>query len=291
MVEINDIRKGLGGNGTLNQVAVFDTSTSLTGYSTFTYNGSTLSLTNSDASFTNSDNSQFTFSTDIYLFANNNITLDLEGSYAFKVLGTNKLVIENDGDTYIADRLTLGTQTYKTNNKLNITMSNSTYTSSDGTNAHILLNNTSTTGQTLISSVINGSARAKIRNDFVGNMTYCTFGSGSAHYFNVNGDYGSGTQALYLDATQVITTLPLYNYGGIFTSGGIEDQMQNYGYSTFGDWQVNWNGTYLGIDSSSQTITWNNVATTYMNGNTAVDGETVVTSGGVRNIYQGVICI
>ena len=72
---------------------------------------------------------------------------------------------------------------------------NTDYTNTAGANSHIILNNPNAGGQTVISSVINGTLVGKIRSDYVGNMTYVAGGLG-IHDFWTGGDYGIGTHRM-----------------------------------------------------------------------------------------------
>jgi hypothetical protein len=65
----------------------------------------------------------------------------------------------------------------------------------DATGASILkLNNTSSTGQSPLDFVINGTLRGRVRSDYAGNLNLVANGGG--HYFFVNGDSGVGSVAI-----------------------------------------------------------------------------------------------
>lgn len=109
-------------------------------------------------------------------------------------------------DTY-TDRLL--TPQARVNGSLQVTGSttfnrtNTDYTNANGANSHILLTNPSTTGQTVISSVINGRVAGKLRNDYVGNINYVASGSGN-HYFFVGGDYSTGSVKMVVSSSGAV---------------------------------------------------------------------------------------
>jgi hypothetical protein len=78
------------------------------------------------------------------------------------------------------------------NGATTINLANTNYTNTGGTGSHLIINNPSTTGQNVISSLVNGSVVAKWRTDYVGNISWVAGGSGT-HDFYTGGDFGTGT--------------------------------------------------------------------------------------------------
>ena len=102
--------------------------------------------------------------------------------------------------------------------KLTIDLANTNYTNTGGAGAHLLMNNTSTTGQTVVSSIINGSVVAKWRTDYVGNISWVAGGSGS-HDFYTGGDFGTGTTKLSIKNNGNIQ-MGTASLNGSFTDNG-----------------------------------------------------------------------
>jgi hypothetical protein len=103
----------------------------------------------------------------------------------------------------------------------------------------IILANASITGQTPLDFFIGGSLSGRLRNDYAGNMTYVTTGSGQ-HTFFVRGDSGVGAAALYIGsgggvtifAPTAGTALSLNSFAG--TQGlDINQTVGAGGYMTF----------------------------------------------------------
>lgn len=79
--------------------------------------------------------------------------------------------------------------------KIQVDLSNTDYTNTAGAGSHILMNNPSVTGQTVLSSIINGNIVAKWRTDYLGNC-YWAAGTTGVHDFYTGGDYPTGTSRL-----------------------------------------------------------------------------------------------
>lgn len=81
---------------------------------------------------------------------------------------------------------------------------------------------------------------------------------------------------------------PVTAYGG-FSSNGISDLMGSTGVFWIGDVNGYYTYTNMNIDGANAFVNFENVSQLYINYNQGVSGETVVTSGGVRNINNGFI--
>ena len=102
--------------------------------------------------------------------------------------------------------------------KLTIDLANTNYTNTGGAGAHLLINNTSATGQNVVSSMINGSIVAKWRTDYVGNISWVAGGSG-VHDFYTGGDFGTGTTKMSIKNNGNIQ-MGAASLNGSFTDNG-----------------------------------------------------------------------
>lgn len=101
----------------------------------------------------------------------------------------------DDGGTNGANRPMLATFT--------IDFSNTDYSGGSGAGTpHLKLNNSSSTGQTMINFVINGTYRAKVRADYVGNVTYVA--NGGSHSFMTGGEVGTGTECFTIKSSGLV---------------------------------------------------------------------------------------
>lgn len=82
---------------------------------------------------------------------------------------------------------------------LKITRTNTDYTNVLGTNSHIILNNPSSTGQTVISFLTNNTT-GKIRHGYDGSLNYVSTGV-NGHYFWTGGDYLTGSIKMYISSS------------------------------------------------------------------------------------------
>ncbi|WP_162817967.1 hypothetical protein U0035_16865 [Niabella yanshanensis] len=71
----------------------------------------------------------------------------------------------------------------------------------DPSNSHILLTNSGSGQQNLISSTIGGTIKGKWRNDYFGNIYYVSFGSN--HIFMTGGDYGVGIAPMVINSSGI----------------------------------------------------------------------------------------
>jgi hypothetical protein len=139
--------------------------------------------------------------------------------------------------------------------KLTVDLANTNYTNTGGAGAHLLMNNTSTTGQTVVSSIINGSVVAKWRTDYVGNISWVAGGSGS-HDFYTGGDFGTGTTKLSIKNNGNIQ-MGTASLNGSFTDNGyrleVLGTMRVTGQLTLGSTITNGTYTYT-LPSATGTL-------------------------------------
>lgn len=114
--------------------------------------------------------------------------------------------------------------------------------------------------------------------------------SGFFYLSMLNDAENSETQVFLVDRVNNMfnITMPI-TMASLVQSNGIYDDMGNSGVIQIGDVYGVYTQTHIAIDGSTGNVGFNNFNTLSMNGNTAVNGETVVTSGGVRNIVNGLI--
>lgn len=89
----------------------------------------------------------------------------------------------------------------------------SSYTGQAPSGAMMIYNNSSASGQNILSFQIQNTAKGQIRSDFNGNMSYAAYGSG-VHDFYINGDYPTGGIAGQIGVTSFLD-------GGGFQTDGI----------------------------------------------------------------------
>ncbi len=126
------------------------------------------------------------------------------GSSTFGTLGTGTGMFWDNTN----NRLGIGINAPATS--LQINLSNTNFTNTNGAGSHIYMTNPSTTGQNVISSFINGSLVAKWRTDYVGNISWVA-GSTGAHDFYTGGDYavGSAKLRIFNNGNVQISTSPV----------------------------------------------------------------------------------
>lgn len=166
-----------------------------------------------------------------------------------------------------------------------ISFANTDTTNTSGANSHILLNNSSSSGSTIVYFNINGAMSGKIRADYAKNMNYIQGVGGGAHKFWVGGDVGVGTIAFQLNSSaQLIAGTS--NIQLTDTSGHILTTALNTVDITQGGTNaVTASGarTNLGLGTSATT----NIAWTIKTANyTAISGDKILanTSGGTFTI-------
>ncbi|NBQ17052.1 hypothetical protein EBU24_01925 [bacterium] len=115
------------------------------------------------------------------------------------VLYTNGTTITQNNTNFFWDntnsRLGIGTNSPTT--RVQIALTNTDYTNTNGAGSHIYMSNGSTTGQNVLSSFINGTLVAKWRTDYAGNINWVAGGTGN-HYFFTGGDYLVGNSRLII---------------------------------------------------------------------------------------------
>lgn len=106
--------------------------------------------------------------------------------------GNMTISLGGSGNNLIVSGGNVGIGTTSPGAIFTVDKTNTDYTNSSA--AHILLNNSSTVGQSSIYYTINGTNRGKLRVDQVGNFNYVA--NGGDHTFWTNGDAGTGSVKL-----------------------------------------------------------------------------------------------
>lgn len=166
---------------------------------------------------------------------------------------TNVMVLDSN------NRVGIGTST--PTSSLHINLSNTDFTNTNGANSHILLTNPSATGQTSITSIINGAIRAKWRTDHVGNINWVA-GSGGSHAFYTDGDFNVGRAQLSI-ANNGNILIGTTTIGGSHTDRGFKLDISGSG--------------------ASGSLNVNNILLVRA-GNTTITGSLTVVSGSHRMI-------
>lgn len=112
----------------------------------------------------------------------------ITASYAMNGGGGGGSTFPYTGDAVISGSLT-------------VSKGNPDAANTNGANSHILLNNTSSVGQTSISSVINGKLAGKWRTDYIGGNIYVSSGSQGYHSFYTGGDFPTGSMRLFISSS------------------------------------------------------------------------------------------
>ena len=133
-----------------------------------------------------------------------------------------KLLFGTSAYDEVNNRLGVGTNTPV--GKIQVDLVNTDYTNTAGAGSHILLNNSSTTGQNVVTSIINGAIVAKWRTDYVGNISWVA-GSTGGHQFYTGGDYavGSAKLSMFNNGNVKIQTATV---GGAVTDNGYKLDVQ-----------------------------------------------------------------
>jgi hypothetical protein len=139
-----------------------------------------------------------------------------------------KILFGTSGYDEANNRLGLGTQSPGT--IMQIALTNTDYTNTNGAGSHIYMTNGSATGQNVVSSFINGSMVAKWRTDYVGNISWVA-GSSGAHDFYTKGDFGTGQIMLRIfnGGNVQVATSPV---GGANSDAGYKLDVQGTGRYT-----------------------------------------------------------
>jgi hypothetical protein len=160
------------------------------------------------------------------------IARDSVSDYSFELGGSGEFYIKNNlNSVYPISILpggNVGIATTSPDAIFTINKTNTNYT--DASAGHILLDNSSSIGQSSIYYRINGTVRGKIRVDQIGTMNYIA--NGGEHSFWTNGDAGTGAERMRITSggnVGVFNTLYGANnvrsdgaYGGIdFYNSGI----------------------------------------------------------------------
>jgi hypothetical protein len=95
--------------------------------------------------------------------------------------------------------------------------SNLSYAGDVSTYSTLVLANASTQAQTMLDFTVAGALGGRIRNDYVGNMTYVSTGSGGVHTFYVNGDVSVGSNGMTLGSSGVTVGNPSGGFKGAGT--------------------------------------------------------------------------
>jgi len=167
-------------------------------------------------------------------------------------------------------------------------------------NAALVLSNTSTTnGQTTIDFQTNSALTGRIRNDYVGDLSYVTTGSGS-HSFWVGGDFGAGTTAMTIASTGGVSVNGTgSNAGSItITSGSGSYAQVALASSASGAANIyllsGFSGTYFAIYSTAgflQTISSGGVVTfsKYGAGTLSTSSAGVISASSDENLKKNII--
>lgn len=122
--------------------------------------------------------------------ANVNVGGNATPTGKFSVGATSQFQVDSSGNASTTGTAGVGTRTIPSGTNLVVANAN-TAVSDGGTNSAIYLQNTSPTGQTQVTSTINGTTVAKWRTDYAGNINWVAYAGG--HDFFTGGDSGTGT--------------------------------------------------------------------------------------------------
>jgi hypothetical protein len=205
--------------GTFN--VLFNTLTGLTvnGNLTVTGNTSLRALTATTISATTYNNLPNTLYTGNGSLSGNRV-VNIDG-YTLNFSGSSEL------NNLFLSGGSVGIGTTSLPGKFNIELNNTNYTNIGGADSHILMTNPNSTGQNVVSSIINGNVVAKWRTDYVGNISWVA-GSTGEHDFFTQGDFGVGSikMRVFNNGNVQIATSPV---GAAIADAGYKLDVQGVG--------------------------------------------------------------